>query len=63
LIEVLDLPSGSEDVLEHCLSLSAVRISHTTQIRDAEHSHEIAFADGLTVNIPNARWLGDGHGT
>lgn len=63
LIEALNLPSRADDVFKDCFGLSAVRVSHATQIRDAKHTHNITFADGLAVNILDARWLGGGHGT
>jgi hypothetical protein len=63
LIEAVNLLPSSSDVLEHCMRLAAVRVSHTSQIRDAKHSHDIAFADRSTVHILDARWLRGRHGT
>jgi hypothetical protein len=62
LIEALDLLSRSDNVFIDCFRLFAVRISHTTYIRDTKHTHDIALADGLAVDILDARWLGGGHG-
>jgi hypothetical protein len=62
LVEAVDLPSGSRNVLEDRLGLSAVWISHSAQIRNAEHAHDVAFAHCSTIDIPNARWLRAGHG-
>jgi hypothetical protein len=57
LIEAVNLSSGPSDVLENRVGLPAVRVSHATQIRDAKHSHDIAFADRSAVHILDARWL------
>jgi hypothetical protein len=50
-------------VFENCLGLLAIGIPHTAEVRDAEDANDVAFANGSTVNILDACWLGGRHGT
>ena len=63
LVEAVDLPSSSGDVLENCYRFAAVWIAHAAQIGDTEHAHEIAFAYGSAIHVLNARRLRNGHDT
>ena len=62
LIETVDLPSRARDVLENRLGFSAIRLSHTTEIRNTQNAHQITFPHRAAVNVLNARGL-PRHGT
>jgi hypothetical protein len=63
LVKSANLPSGSGDVFENGLSLSAVWVPHPAQVRNAEYAHDVAFAYRTAGNVSNALGLGRGHGT
>jgi hypothetical protein len=63
LVKAANFLPGSGDVFENCLGLLAIGIPHTAEVRDAEDANDVAFANGSTVNILDACWLGGRHGT
>jgi hypothetical protein len=54
LIESGNLRSRADDAFKDCFGLATVRVSHSSQIRDAKHTHDIAFPDGLAIDVLDA---------
>jgi hypothetical protein len=63
LVKATNFLSGAGDVFENCLGLLAIGIPHAAEVRDAEDANDVAFSNGSTVNILDARWLSGWHGT
>ena len=49
-IDVRHFLSGADEVPEHSLGFSTVRVSHACQVRNGEHSHRVASANDASMS-------------